>query len=72
MSDQIDIVGGAGPFEAAAVVAVVRHVLAEEEAARRRRPATNLPPAWVRAMQPHDPDDPLSVIRPDYSGDPMP
>ena len=35
----VEIVGGAGPYEAAAIVAAVQVILAEEEA-RARRPTT--------------------------------
>lgn len=72
MSDQIEIKGGAGPFEAAAAAAVVSHVLEAERAARERRPgSSNRPPAWVRAVQPRNPDDPLAVVLPDHRGDPL-
>ncbi|MFP3914766.1 MAG: hypothetical protein ACLFWM_07815 [Actinomycetota bacterium] len=72
MTEPIQIRGGAGPFEAAALVAVVNHVLASEQEARRRRPdVTNRPPAWVRAVQPRHPDDPLDVVLPDHRGDPL-
>lgn len=72
MTDHIHIQGGAGPFEAAAAAAVVAHVLETEKAARERRPHTgNRPPAWVRVIQPHDPDDPLAIVLPDHRGDPL-
>lgn len=72
MSDRMQIRGGAGPFEAAAVAAVVNHVLESEQAARVRRPANaNRFPAWVRALHPHDPDDPLRFVAPDHGGDPI-
>lgn len=44
--------GGAGPYEAAAVVAVIRRTLEEEAALRARRPAPAVPPAWVRRGRP--------------------
>lgn len=44
----IAITGGAGPMEAAAIVAVVQSVLDEEAAARATPPARRIPPAWVR------------------------
>lgn len=69
MNEPIEIRGGAGPFEAAAVVAVVNHVLESEKAARSRRPPSHLPPAWMRAVRPISPDDPLAIIRPDHRGD---
>lgn len=72
MTDRIQIQGGAGPFEAAALAAVIQHVLETERAARSRRPDTgNRPPAWVRAVQPRNPADPLDVIYPDHRGDPL-
>lgn len=72
MTDQVQIKGGAGEFEAAALAAVVSHVLESEEVALRRRPdPAHRPPAWVRAGWPRDPDDPLDVIVPDHRGDPL-
>ena len=44
----ISITGGAGPMEAAAIVAVVQHVLEQEAAVRATPPARRVPPAWVR------------------------
>ncbi len=49
---EIEIRGGAGPYEVAAVAAVVELVLREETVARARRPAPNVPPAWVRRVHP--------------------
>lgn len=40
--------GGAGPYEAAAVIAVVMRLLEEEAVARSTPPARPIPPAWVR------------------------
>lgn len=72
MTDPLRIKGGAGPFEAAVLAAVIDHVLQSERAARRRRPdVTPRPPAWVRAAQPRNPDDPLDIIYPDHRGDPL-
>lgn len=72
MIDQAQIRGGAGEFEAAALAAVVSHVLESENVALRRRPdPANRPPAWVRAARPRHPDDPLDVIAPDHRGDPL-
>lgn len=72
MSEMLEIRGGAGPFQAAAVVAVIEAVLESEEAARVRRPSpANRPPAWVRALHPRRPDDPLDVLLPDHRGDPL-
>lgn len=39
MSGEIEIVGGAGEYEAAAIVAAMQAILAEEEA-KARRPST--------------------------------
>ena len=70
MTDRIEIVGGAGPAEAAAIVAAISHVLELEQAALASPPIGNRPPAWVRAGLPRDSDDPLDVVVPDYRGDP--
>lgn len=72
MTDRMQIRGGAGPFEAAALAAVLTHVLEAEQEARHRRPkTTNHPPAWVRAAWPRHPDDPLDLVVPDHRGDPL-
>lgn len=71
MSDEMEIKGGAGPFQAAAVVTVVTQVLEEEAAARLRRPPSARPPAWMRAVQPRNPDDALEIVVPDHRGDPI-
>lgn len=72
MTDQVQIQGGAGEFEAAALAAVVSYVLESEKVAMRRRPdPPNHPPAWVRAGWARDPDDPLDVIAPEHRGDPL-
>ena len=60
------IKGGAGEFEAA-VIAVVLDQIAREEAVasqRRGKPKTGLP-AWVRAIQPGEPQTPRQIVRPD-------
>jgi hypothetical protein len=44
----IEIRGGVGPYEAAAIVAVIRESLAAEARARSRRRNDRIPPAWVR------------------------
>lgn len=44
----IQIRGGVGPYEAAAIVAVIRATLIAEERARSRRPPDRRPAAWVR------------------------
>lgn len=72
MTDRIEIRGGAEAGEAAAVVAVINHVLEVEQAARSRRPTSNTtPPAWMRAGWPRRPDDPLDLVFPDHRGDPI-
>lgn len=65
MTDRVEITGGAGPEEAAAIVAVINHVLAIEDVARRTRPPGNRPPAWMRAAMPRNPDDPLDFVTPE-------
>lgn len=47
MEAEIDILGGAGPLEAAAIVAVVQQVLFEEEVAAALPSTANLESAWV-------------------------
>ncbi|MDH3540148.1 MAG: hypothetical protein OEP52_09145 [Acidimicrobiia bacterium] len=41
MTPQIEIVGGAGAYEAAAIVAAIQSILAEEEAKARRLTTTS-------------------------------
>ncbi len=48
MNIQVEIRGGIGPYEAAAVVAVIRESMAAEERARSRRPPDRRPAAWTR------------------------
>lgn len=69
MTEQIEIAGGAGPFEAAAIVAVISHVLEVERVALTSRPPSNRQPTWMRAAHPRNPDDPLDVLIPDQRGD---
>lgn len=72
MGSGLEIRGGAGPFEAAAVAAVVQHVLETERALRQRPPAvSNGLPAWVRAALPRNPEDPVQWVHPDHRGDPL-
>jgi hypothetical protein len=71
MIDGVEITGGAGPAEAAAVVAVITHILEVEHVASVSRPRSHRPPAWMRAAFPRDPDDPLDIIIPDHRGDPL-
>lgn len=49
---RIEIRGGIGPYEAAAVAAVITQTVAERERARARRPPDQRPPAWVRTGMP--------------------
>lgn len=67
MSEQIDIQirGGAGPYEAAAVASVIHATLMQEEAARSRRPDSHLPPAWIRLGMPRPFGDAATPILPD-------
>ena len=67
---EFEIRGGAGPYEAAAIVAVFNRLVAEAAAARAVRPGTPLLPAWVRAYQGTDPDDPMPLVTPEYRGPP--
>ena len=72
MGSGLEIRGGAGPFEAAAVAAVVQHLLETERALRQRPPAvSNGLPAWVRAALPRNPEDPVQWVYPDHRGDPL-
>lgn len=48
----IEIRGGADPYVAAAITAVINQVLDEEAAARARPPRPNVPSAWVRSASP--------------------
>ncbi|HSL25534.1 MAG TPA: hypothetical protein VLA54_04565 [Acidimicrobiia bacterium] len=63
-----EIRGGAGPYEAAAIVAVFRRLQEEAAAARAMRPWLPRPAAWVRAYQISHPDDPLPILKPDPRG----
>lgn len=49
-SSGVQIKGGAGTYEAAAILAVINHVLEEEEGMRAVRPASRVAPAWVRSV----------------------
>lgn len=62
---ELEIKGGAGPYEAAAIVAVFNRLLAEASAARAVRRALPRPPAWVRAYQASHPDDPMPAVLPE-------
>jgi hypothetical protein len=64
----VEIAGGAGPYEAAAIVAVITRIWAEEAAAMAQLPRPPRPPAWVRLAQGFHADDPLPVVLPDPYG----
>jgi hypothetical protein len=64
----VAIAGGAGPYEAAAIVAVIARVQAEAAAANAQRLRPPRPAAWVRSYQGFHADDPLPVILPDPRG----
>lgn len=67
MATDIEIKGGAGPFEAAAIAAVVDKLRNEEARSGQRSTDTDgRLPAWVRALAPvDDPSDPRTVVVPD-------
>jgi hypothetical protein len=65
---EFEIKGGAGPYEAAAIVAVFNRLMAEASAARSARPGLPRLPVWVRAYQGTDPDDPMPDYSPEYRG----
>lgn len=72
MNDQrIQITGGAGAFEAAAVVAVVHHVLDSERRVAERRAAENRPSAWMASARPLQPGEVPAHAVPDHRGDPL-
>jgi hypothetical protein len=62
---EFEIRGGAGPYEAAAVVAVFNRLIADAAATRAIRPGPPRLAAWVRAYQGVDPDDPMPLVSPD-------
>lgn len=65
MSTDWRIKGGAGEFEAAVIAVVLDRISREEAAARQKRGKrdTGLP-AWVRAIQPGEPQTPQDIVRP--------
>ena len=65
---EFEIKGGAGPYEAAAIVAVFTRLWADAAAARAERPALPRPSAWVRAYQGTSPDDPMPGVLPEPRG----
>lgn len=66
----VEIKGGAGPFEAAAVTAVIQHLLDSERQQAERLTARNRPTAWMVSARPRTPDDPPLLV-PDHRGDPL-
>ncbi len=51
MPERVHIQGGAGPYEAAAIVAVIVERERAEGRRRSRSRRQNVPPAWVRAAR---------------------
>jgi hypothetical protein len=62
---RFEVSGGAGPYQAAAVAAVIARLVEEAAAARFQPPRAPRPPAWVRAYQGFHADDPLPVVVPE-------
>ncbi len=60
MSEPIEITGGAGPAEAAAIAAVIAGIEAEEAAARAARPRPSVRSQWVEAGRPNEHVAPLT------------
>ena len=56
----LEIAGGAGPHEAAAIVAALQQALADEEKRRSRRPPRPKLPAWITVMRAKHPGRPES------------
>lgn len=66
MSDRVEIKGGAGDFEAAVIAVVLDRIAREESAALQRRGERKRGlSAWVRAIQPGEPQTPGEVVHPD-------
>ena len=70
LASHVVVRGAAGPYEAAAIAAVIRFVLEREQAARRLPPGLACQPlsAWQRAFLPRHPDDPFAGILSPTSG----
>lgn len=65
MSDGIEIRGGAGEFEAAVIAVVLDRIAEDERAAREGRPKSESGlSAWVRAINPEEPELPLEIAGP--------
>ena len=64
--NDVEIKGGADEFEAAVVAVVIDRIKREESAARQGRGSRGPGlPAWVRAVQPGEPDTPREVVWPE-------
>jgi len=65
MTEQIEIKGGAGEFEAAVIAVVIDRIAREDAAARQLRGGAKPGlPAWVRAVQSDDPGTPRQPVLP--------
>lgn len=51
MSSEIQILGGVGPIEAAAIMAAIQQLLDEEAASQAMITPRNIPTTWVRSGQ---------------------
>jgi len=60
MAEHIEIKGGAGPAEAAAIAAVVAAIEQQEREASATRPRPSRQSQWVRAGRPLDRHAPLT------------
>lgn len=49
---EIEITGGAGPYEAAAIIAAIHAVLTEEQTTRAIPEQPSVPSAWVMSGRP--------------------
>ena len=62
MSDGIEIRGGAGEFEAAVIAVVLDRISEDERVAREGRPKSESGlSAWMRAINPEEPEVPLEM-----------
>lgn len=60
MTERIEVTGGAGPEEAAAIAAVVSAIEAEERSARAARPQPIVRSQWIEAGRPSEHVAPLT------------
>jgi hypothetical protein len=66
MTDFVEIKGGAGEFEAVVIAVVIDRITRDENAARQWRGGHGPGlPAWVRSVQPGDPDRPREIVWPE-------